>query len=98
MTERSLAADRPFMLCRERRKEAKKSGLVLDCVRTRHACKGPRVAYRWLARGCKGEPFISKQPHCSSCMGDEDYYGMRGDDEACCCVHDTEYEQRGVRT
>jgi hypothetical protein len=83
-----------FMLCRERRKEAKRTGLVMDCVRTRHACAGPRVAYRWLARGPHGEPFISRQSHCMSCSTDEEFYGYRDRDESCCCVHATEYERR----
>ena len=84
----------PFMLCRERRKEAKRTGLVLDCVRTRHACRGPRVAYRWLARGDGGQSFISREPHCGSCLTDEEFYGGPGPDERCCCAHGIEFANR----
>lgn len=81
-----------WLLCPAAHAEAKRTGLVVACdaqSQRHHVCDGERTPYLWDARGPNGEPFQSKEPCCSSCIGDYEggYYAEPGMDEACCCTH-----------
>lgn len=78
---------KPYMLCPARHTKAK-SGVVVCCERTGHACDpATRTPYLWDARDNDGNQFKSISPHCGSCASDEEYYGLRDTDERCCCLH-----------